>query len=406
MTKILASVTGSISFSQIGPQGPQGPAGPQGARGTKGALMREHDGFESGEYKYLSGSGAEAYIDVVYVNKKWWQCIVTYDKATSSPNLSDGHWKEMNNYKSIATHLLLAENATINMLGTNQINLFNPTDVVADSKMYGSFRVVDDIDKWSLWLGGETGDSAPFAVKRSGYMKASAGKIGSFTIKTSTDSTGFVFYGLYAKHEATPVMPWVVTAFDIDGFKVECGGNNNDVISDRVHVGIGWNGALVGEHASWYNGVIQIGGYLGAGADSDVVAIHTDITPKSGYRSYALLAHQGDVLLDNGAFIGALRPNVSTKSYSATLSENECYIVCTNTSAITLTLPTNPRKGQLYLLYQAGARIDISTSSSHLIIARGYGSAGRTTWYSDTQNQLSFLTCGEDGRWYVAYTTG
>ena len=40
MTKVLAEVTGSISFSL------------RGDKGQKGALMREHDGFESGSYKH------------------------------------------------------------------------------------------------------------------------------------------------------------------------------------------------------------------------------------------------------------------------------------------------------------------------------------------------------------------
>ena len=108
MAKVLAEVTGSISFSL------------RGDKGQKGALMREHDGFESGSYKYLSGAGEEAYVDVVCVKGKWYQCTKTYNDATSSPSLTDGHWTEMSNYKSIATHLLLAENATINMLGSNQ----------------------------------------------------------------------------------------------------------------------------------------------------------------------------------------------------------------------------------------------------------------------------------------------
>lgn len=112
MAKVLAEVTGSISFSQ------------KGDKGQKGALMREHDGFESGSYKYLSGAGEETYVDVVCVEGKWYQCTKTYDNATSSPSLTDGHWTVMSNYKSIATHLLLAENATINMLGSNQINLY------------------------------------------------------------------------------------------------------------------------------------------------------------------------------------------------------------------------------------------------------------------------------------------
>lgn len=177
MTKVLAEVTGSISFSQ------------RGDKGQKGALMREHDGFESGSYKYLSGAGEEAYVDVVCVKGKWYQCTKTYDDATSSPSLTDGHWTEMSNYKSIATHLLLAENATINMLGSNQINLYNPSG----GAMFGSFRVVSNDNDYALWLGAPNGADAPFSVKRSGFTKmtdaditgkitAKSGFIGDFTI--------------------------------------------------------------------------------------------------------------------------------------------------------------------------------------------------------------------------------
>lgn len=159
MTKVLAEVTGSISFSQ------------RGDKGQKGALMREHDDFESGSYKYLSGAGEEAYVDVVCVKGKWYQCTKTYDDATSSPSLTDGHWTEMSNYKSIATHLLLAENATINMLGSNQINLLNPT--TDGNKMFGSFRVVSKDNDYALWLGAPNGANASFSVTKGGKLKVS-----------------------------------------------------------------------------------------------------------------------------------------------------------------------------------------------------------------------------------------
>ena len=183
MTKVLAEVTGSISFSQ------------KGDKGSKGALVREHDGFESGSYKYLSGAGEEAYIDVVCVKREWYQCTKTYDNATSSPSLIDGHWTKMSQYKSIATHLLLAENATINMLGTNQINLFNPT---TDGKMFGSFRVVSNDNDYALWLGAPNGADAPFSVKKDGSLYASngifAGELksvtGSFHKLTAVSSDG------------------------------------------------------------------------------------------------------------------------------------------------------------------------------------------------------------------------
>lgn len=179
MTKVLAEVTGSISFSQ---------------RGDKGALMREHDDFESGSYKYLSGAGEEAYVDVVCVRGKWYQCTKTYDDATSSPSLTDGHWTEMSNYKSIATHLLLAENATINMFGSNQINLYNPSG----GAMFGSFRVVSKDNDYALWLGAPNGADAPFSVTKDGSLYASngifAGELkgvtGSFHRLTAVSSDG------------------------------------------------------------------------------------------------------------------------------------------------------------------------------------------------------------------------
>lgn len=371
-------------------------------RGTKGALMRQHNGFESGKYKYLSGSGAEAYVDVVCINGKWWQCIVTYPTETDSPNLSDGHWKEMNNYKSIATYLLLAENATINMLGTNQINLYNPT---SGGKMYGSFRVVDDIDKWSLWLGGETGDSASFAVTRGGAIKATAGRIGSFTITERKDATGFTFYSLYATHNSFGIIPACDLELNYNGIHVWSG---NNTVTNYAQVDIGYNGGLDGNNnITWFNGAINIKGSAASGGNSDAIAIYTNINPKDGYRSYALWANQGDVFLNAGAFIGALRPNVTTKSYSTTLSENECYIICTNTSSITLTLPSNPRSGQLYFVYQANAYVGFSSTSAHPIIVRGQDyPSGKTSWYSNTKNQLSIFTYGSDRRWYVAYMNG
>lgn len=185
MAKVLAEVTGSISFSL------------KGDKGQKGALMREHDGFESGSYKYLSGSGEEAYVDVVCVEGKWYQCTKTYDNATSSPSLTDGHWTVMSNYKSIATHLLLAENATIKMLGSNQINLCNPSG----GAMFGSFRVVSDDNDYALWLGAPNGADAPFSVKRSGSTKMTDADITGKITATSGQIAGMKIRGLSLTNE-------------------------------------------------------------------------------------------------------------------------------------------------------------------------------------------------------------
>ena len=275
------------------------------------------------------------------------------------------------------------------MANSQQINIMDGNTI------WGSFRYAATNDDYALWLGASNGASAPFAVTRGGAIRATAGQIGSFNIESFTDATGFTFYGLKAKHAAYGIIPWVVTEMNYRGIRVESGGNNDDITNDHI----------LTEIMCSSGGAISISGNTLAVA-GDVTAISTSLVPRTGYRSYALKADIGDVLLYEGAFIGALRPNTNTYSYSSTLSENDCYIICKNSSAITLTLPANPREGQLYLVYQAGARVNFSTSSSHPIIAKGYGSEGQTTWYSGTQNQLSFFTYGHDGRWYVAFTNG
>lgn len=383
-----------------GPQGKPGPPGPPGTpgtdggpgptgpRGTKGPIQRTHDGFETGSYDYSDGTkDTDKFIDVVVVDGQVYYCIKSY--RSSSPSINDTeHWAQGSNFDLVATKLLLAANATITMANSQQINIMD------GDTLWGSFRYAATSDDYALWLGASDGASAPFAVTRGGAIRATAGQIGSFSIESFTDATGFTFYGLKAKHAAYGIIPWVVTEMNYRGIHVESGSNNDDVTNDSIATEITCSSV----------GAISIFGNTLAVAD-DVTAIYTNLVPKTGYRSYALKAPVGDVLLGAGAFIGALRPNTTTDSYSRTLSESECYIICKNTSTITLTLPTNPREGQLYLVYQAGARVNFSTSSSHPIIAKGYGSAGQTTWYSGTQNQLSFFIYGDDGCWYVAFTT-
>lgn len=362
-------------------------------RGTKGALMREHDGFESGKYKYLSGSGAEEYVDVVCINGKWWQCIVTYDDKTDTPSLDDGHWKEMNNYKSIATHLLLAENATINMLGTNQINLYNPTG----GAMYGSFRVVNDDSDWSLWLGGKDGDSASFAVTRGGAIKATAGTIGSFTIRELQGG----YYDFYANYGG------------VAGFSApsSISLNSQGILVSTGSPGAGarfffGNTEITNDVASWGNGALQVSLNFQYGADTSQTAANISVMGKSsstatalqlsatgGSSNHAIAIRDGDV--------AGLRPSFVRITSNYTLDEYNHTVACDNTSAITLTLPSSPKLGQCYTVIQQGGRVTLSANIS-IYDSRNFKTA--TTWYSDTRGQVSWLWYN-GGQWIVCYVT-
>lgn len=367
-------------------------------RGTKGALMREHDGFESGSYKYLSGSGAEEYIDVVCINGKWWQCIVSYNDATSSPKLDDGHWGEMNNYKSIATHLLLAENATINMLGTNQINLFNPTDTTADSKMYGSFRVVNDDSDWSLWLGGETGDSASFAVTRGGAIKATAGTIGSFTIRELQGG----YYDFYANYKGI-VSFSAPSSISLNSRGISA---STGVPGNGAQFFFG-NNEITEDTPSWENGALKVMLSTPYGANSSQTAAYISAMGKSGYTANALeLSATGGtdnhaIAIRNGDVIG-LRPSfVRLAANYQTLTEYHHTVECYNTSAITIYLPSSPKYGQCYTIIQRGGRVNIS---SDINIYDTHNTSSATTWYSDTRGQVSWLWYN-GSQWIVSYAT-
>lgn len=378
-------------------------------RGTKGALMREHDGFESGKYKYLSGSGAEEYIDVVCINGKWWQCIVTYDDKTDTPSLDDGHWKEMNNYKSIATHLLLAENATINMLGTNQINLLNPTDTT-NSKMYGSFRVVDNDYDWSLWLGGKTGDSASFAVRRNGYLKAAdadisgrinatSGSIGGFEIGNYSIGSVGKTEGMGLTNECLKFMNQAY--LHGEGYFITCGSymktglrifsttspSNNLSTGILIHIDAG---------TSMPSDPIS-GGKMCTALDlltrwADQAGSFDMTNPYEG--NHAIVIRGGDVI--------GLRPSfVRLAANYQTLTEYHHTVECYNTSAITIYLPSSPKYGQCYTIIQRGSRVTFSSDKGIYDVRRA---SSATTWYSDTRGQVSWLWYN-GSQWIVCYTT-
>ena len=377
-------------------------------RGTKGALMREHDGFESGKYKYLSGSGAEEYIDVVCINGKWWQCIVTYDDKTDTPSLDDGHWEEMNNYKSIATHLLLAENATVNMLGTNQINLFNSTDTT-NRKMYGSFRVVKDVNDWSLWLGGKDGDSASFAVKRSGHFKgtdvdisgrinATSGSIGGFNIGdnaigTFDGSTGAGFNQSYMQFTGPDF-------YHGQGYFIACGNYAGKGLYIDSTVSSS-NNLCAGIQVRVKAGDVAPSYPVDGGNMCTALDLFTQWTGQT--ESFDMTnAYEGNhaIVIRGGDVIG-LRPSFVRIAASYELTEYNHTVECYNSSTITLTLPSSPKYGQCYTIIQRGGRVNIS-SDINIYDTRNTSSA--TTWYSDTRGQVSWLWYNGI-QWIVSYTT-
>ena len=143
---------------------------------------------------------------------------------------------------------------------------------------------------------------------------------------------------------------------------------------------------------------------------------------KEGYRSYALRAYTGEIRLDEGdinldkgnvnakqgAFVGVHRSPTMVTSASQTLTDTDYFIVCTNldkNSAITLTLPTNPKEGQSYQIYQAGkGKVVVkSTTSRHPIVSHNHDyPGGSQDFTSNTTNQTTWVIYAQ-GKWYLNF---
>lgn len=252
---ILASNT--FLVVRQGSDGKPGGKGGPGARGSSGPVWRQHVGFVTATadapYQYYTGSNDERFIDVVLIDKVWYRCLQSY-KSTGTDDIRNTttnaefakYWTsaDMANFTFIATQFLLAENAKINLFGSNEINLYGSD---AEGKIFASFRVPNgngDDSLYALWLGAETGAAAPFSVTKTGHAKATdvdisgkiiaiSGAIGNFAIadgsikfasstKTCEICTNYVQYVDVSNSQA------LFSGFEDGGLKVELSGKDND----------------------------------------------------------------------------------------------------------------------------------------------------------------------------------
>lgn len=361
-----------------GPQGPQGPTGPQGPRGTKGPIQRIHDGFVTGSYDYSDGTkDTDKFIDIVVVNGQVYYCSLSY--KSSSPSVTDGHWTQGSNFELVATKLLLAENATITMANSQQIN------IIDGNTLWGSFRYAATNDDYALWLGASNGASAPFSVKRSGFTKmteaditgkitATSGKIGAFEINTITGG----YYQLYANYPGVAGFSAPSSiSLNSQGILAQSGVPGNGA---RFFFG---NTEFTDSIPSWNNGALQISVQAPNGANSSQTAANISAMGKSGYTVRALeLSAQGGSLnyalrINKGCVSGA-RPEVVKITSSTNIRESSfpsgCTIICNNTSSdITVTLPSGIEVGTTYRFIKQGKTVTFQSASSNLAVVNNIG---------------------------------
>lgn len=444
--KILASNTFTVVRD-----GKKGDHGTAGARGSSGPVWRQHVGFVSATadapYQYYAGSNDERFLDVVLIDKVWYRCLQSYkstgtDDVRNTPTNAEfaKYWTsaDMANFTFIATQFLLAENAKINLFGSNEINLYNDNE---NGTLFASFRVPSgkstdlggDRGEYVLWIGATDPWNASFSVKKTGIAHATCCFFGKQA--PILDAEEGLYYGVeyndgslkkedyhpYARAARFNDSSYLfgLSADNIDYMMTGWGGyvkmwqvNGYDIIgNDYSKKYPKLNEAAIEIRKSLQGLPTQVPAYDCIGIDltsignSRADSVGIDIATYKGQNSIGLRISATGGTKTNHAIqitsgdIAGLRPYIRETSISATLTIYDHTVYCTNSGAITLTLPQSPIKGQEYLIIQGNGRVNIE--ASHVIF--GEGANGSTkTWWSGTKNQFSWLIF--TGRvWVVQY---
>ncbi len=383
--------------------------GVDGERGSSGAVWRQHRGFveasETATYKYEAGGNDEKFIDAVLLTgasgkKTWYRCIQSYYSTGKSDSRNIVGSSEFAKYWDsaymtvdfIATDFFLSENAKINLLGSNEINLTDSTT----GEIFGSYRIPSkngDDGGYALWLGAATGGGAPFSVTKSGEIYSTSGTIGGFRIGeyglgTSEGSNMFlkndyIHFGNFA----------ALTNFD--GYCIELGRRNQRCLT-AVSSSSGDNDIYVGGFFSVLvnRPIASFAAALHLQCDWTIDAGEIDMT-KALEGNHAILIESGDV--------AGIRPSFVRINKDLALSDYNFNVECYNeTSTITLTLPVSPKWGQHYVVIQRGnGRINFKSAHNTNIHDLVNGKDGKT-WYSGTLGQVTWFWYNGT-EWMVRY---
>lgn len=104
---------------------PVNTTGAQGEQGEQGAILRISEWSADVSREYLAGNRGEKYHDVIVYNDNFYDCILSNISSTTTPDQDTTHWKQGDQRDFVATKVLLARNALIKILASNQITVYD-----------------------------------------------------------------------------------------------------------------------------------------------------------------------------------------------------------------------------------------------------------------------------------------
>lgn len=421
---MLITILASNTFSIIR-QGATGGPGAPGARGSSGPVWRQHVGFAAtadAPYQYYAGSNDERFIDVVLIDKVWYRCLQSYqstgtDDVRNTPANAEfaKYWTsaDMAGFTFIATRFLLADNAKINLFGSNEVNLYSDN---TDGSLFASFRVPSNKDglegdrgEYVLWIGAEDPVNASFSVKKTGEFKALEGYIGNFKIEYDDDPTGYKFYRLRAnsRYNGYYIFPERDIYIGYNGISTYFGKLSQGLPMARVDIGSvtmekdgGMQGAFISVNSDNTGGLKTY----------EMTGINLALHPATGQACTALYANNGDIFLKTGKLIGgSRRPYRYMGSNNLDLNTSGDYVSgmileCNGSSDASLKLPTaasGAKAGDYFTMIKTGAA-KVNVYGESYIPCRGGWKEGNGWTCSTRYEHTHFLFDGHT--WYSECT--
>ena len=362
-----------------------------GEKGEQGATERFRDYGDIPAYESIQcGGNGDKYIDYVVYNSDWYLCIKNHAKDSRNyPPQNTTYWQKVSEQKRIATKLFLATKAYIKNLMVNDILV---TDNGASD---GNKLLVANKD-------GITCNQGTFKnVTVTGTLNATAGSFGDLKVGSVSYNDGSAWKGMVTQ------TTWSNGEFRND-LKIGSGVMYNYLQYTSSSGYIDQSGVSIRNATAAYNkGMVHAvsnKNLYGTTSGSYIVGFSADLTANNNSDSlvglyvsaksasgkncterYALYADDGDVCLKKGLFRG-MRVNTRVVTSNTTLTDDDNVIVCTNSGDITITFPSSPRKGQMYIVIQTGGNIYFSGNGK---VFRGRLSGG--TVNSKTGGQITFF---------------
>lgn len=226
-----------------------------------------------------------------------------------------------------------------------------------------------------------------------GTITATGGSFGSFQITSYTDGTDFKFYGMSAHTDGTTAI--ASSTFTVDYYGLYIGSGSQD---NGGSVWIGNNGRKTGNDFSWDDGVIKVDADNSGVNNADISGIGVNVVGNSshsaigmkvsatgGKNNYAVDAINGDIRVQNGAFIGVNRGNLRKVTLSTTLLTTDSTIICNNTASIVVTLPSDLAIGTFCRIIKKGNIVTLRSGRKNISLANN----------SDLLSEVSSTTARE-----------